>query len=140
MNWLRWIFDSSDFITRNHCGRNNAWGTELIAIYQLVHLITAIAYFSIPLSLVGLWLKLKTFKILIKRNIAIVIMFSIFIFFCGLAHIMNVVSFYYAPYRLFTVIDTITATASILTAIFLPAIIYDVINFIQGIEDDSGKK
>lgn len=142
MNWIQWIFDSGDFLTRNHCSNVGGWNRGLVQVYQLANIIIAIAYFSIPLTLFGLWLRLRKFKSILQRHIIVVLMFSVFILSCGLGHLMNVISFYYAPYRFFTLIDSVTAISSILTAVMLPSIIYDTLNTILGSGDtnESGKK
>lgn len=120
---MEWLFDATSFMTRNHCGR---WGSWLVTINQTANLLIFLAYFTIPLSLLSLWMTVKQSPEL-KKSMAdstwIVLMFVIFILSCGLTHLMDVLAFSWAPYRLFTFIDCVTAVASVPTAILLPLVL-----------------
>ena len=95
MDW-NWLWDASEFVTRNHCGPG--WTPELINLYKVSNAIIALAYFAIPIALYFLY----------KKNWGdppasrMLVMFMTFIVLCGLTHVGDVVVFYWAPYRLYT--------------------------------------
>lgn len=125
---MEWLFDYHSFITRNHCGH---WTDALIATNQVANFLIFLAYFTIPLSLLGLWRRLRTnrkLKAVITENTYILLMFVVFILACGLTHLMDVLAFSWAPYRFFTLIDVITALASIPTAFVLPNVIGTILD------------
>lgn len=113
MDW-DWLFDASQFLTRNHCGAG--WTSDMEMLYKLSNLVIALAYFVIPVALYFLYSK--------KRKDLptpwVLIMFITFIVLCGLTHLSDVVVFYWAPYRLFTFLYALTAVSSAATAFLLP--------------------
>lgn len=115
MNIINWLLDATSFVTRNNCGK---WPDWLISVNQVANFLIFISYMTIPLSLVFLWRMAKG-----KGDAWIILMFVVFILFCGLTHLMDVLAFSWAPYRLFTFIDCITAASSIPTAILLPGVL-----------------
>lgn len=76
-----------------------------------------IAYSSISLFLFVFWYSRRRRKTQLESYIFIA--FFTFIFMCGLTHLCDVIAFYYPMYRLFTVVDFLTAVISVLTAIFI---------------------
>lgn len=124
---MSWLFDASSFITRNHCGN---WTSTLIAINRIANLLIFIAYFTIPLSLYSFWTSTHKDAIIVKvfgQKPSIILCFVVFIFSCGLTHLCDVLAFDWAPYRLFTLVDVITAIASVFTAVILPGVIKTVL-------------
>jgi len=117
---LHWLFDTTGFMTRNQCG--SGWTRSLISIYQVASFFIFVSYMSIPLPTILFWK--------IRRNDTpgawILLLFAAFIFFCGIIHINDVFVFYYAPYRFYTLIVVITALISVLTALFLPKIVFNI--------------
>lgn len=125
---MHWLFDSTEFVTRNHCG---AWTPTLIAVNRISNLLVFLAYFTIPLVLFYLWQNVRrndAIRETIGRYPSIILCFVVFIFSCGLTHLCDVFAFDWAPYRLFTLIDLVTASVSVGTAILLPGVIKDVID------------
>ena len=114
---MDWLFDASQFLTRNHCGVG--WTPAMEAFYIASNIIIALSYFLIPIALFSLYKK--------KRNDLptpwVLIMFITFIVLCGLTHLSDVVVFYWAPYRLFTLLYALTAVASAVTACKLPMVV-----------------
>lgn len=113
---MSWLFDTSKFITRNHCGD---WPLWMEYLYIISNILVAIAYFAIPFMAIILW-KYK------RNDVArgwILIIIAFFIFFCGLTHLADVLVFYWAPYRFYALIDFLTAIFSVLTVIYLPPVI-----------------
>jgi hypothetical protein len=116
MDW-DWLFDASVFLTRNHFGRG--WSSNMMDIYKFSNVVIAVAYFAIPITLYFLYTKKR--KELPTPGV--LIMFITFIVLCGLTHLSDVVVFYWAPYRLFTLLYALTALASAITAFKLPQIV-----------------
>jgi hypothetical protein len=114
---MNWLFDTHEFVTRNQCGPG--WTSTLIYLYKFSNLVIALSYFSIPAMLLAFWRK--------RRNdvggMYILLLFSGFIFFCGITHLTDIIVFYWPAYRFFTLIVGITALASFLTACALPAVV-----------------
>jgi len=137
---MNWLLDTTHFITRNNCGDHAGWSQQLIAIYQLANLTIAIAYFSLPIGILGLWYKLKEFKLTINNKTWVILLFGLFILSCGLGHLMDVISFYYVPYRLFVLIDCITAIFSIFTAIIFPPVVFDIIRLAKDKKNEGYKE
>lgn len=122
--WISWLLDSHSFARRQTCG---AWTDQLIIFYQLSNVLISVAYFAIPLSLLALYFKLYKIKQFAKYNPWIILMFASFIILCGITHLENVFVFYYPAYRLFALLDTLTALISCITAIVLPLVIYELV-------------
>jgi hypothetical protein len=131
---MNWLFDTHHFVTRNQCGA--AWTAALVYTYKFSNLVIALSYFSIPAMLLAFWRK--------RRNdvggMYILVLFSVFIFSCGVTHLTDIIVFYWPAYRLFTLILGITALTSFLTACALPSVVLqllklpsrDVIHVING--------
>ena len=130
MNFVRWLLDGSVFITRDHCG---AWTPGLIGINQLTNFMIAMAYFAIPIALLVVWFRMYVpgAKKIVRQHPWMILLFVIFIFSCGLGHLNDVIVFWWAPYRLFTFINLLTAVSSVITAMLLPAVIYDYLKEIS---------
>jgi len=116
MDW-NWLWDASEFMTRNHCGPG--WTPELFSLYIVSNAIIALAYFAISLALYFLYRKDWGDP----RASRMIVMFMTFIVLCGLTHVGDVVVFYWAPYRLYMLISMLTAIAAAVTAYELPFLV-----------------
>jgi PAS domain S-box-containing protein len=109
----------SDFMPHGHC---YFWRPEIMWSHAISDTVIALAYFTIPLSLIYIIRARKTIK---YRWMAA--LFATFILGCGATHVMDVINIWEPFYRLDAVIRVVTAIASIGTAILLiritPAII-----------------
>ena len=109
------MFDTleSNFMPHGHC---YYWEPYIMWSHALSDSIIALAYLTIPLSLV---------KIVRSRKeddfayMWMLILFAIFILGCGATHVMDVVNIWEPWYRLDSAIRIITALASIGTAVLL---------------------
>jgi len=90
------------------------WNPPLLWLIVIANAVTAIAYFSIPITLAYFTHKRKDvdFKWLI-------FLFSAFIFACGVTHVLAIVTIWVPIYWVSGIAITITAIVSVLTAIFL---------------------
>jgi hypothetical protein len=127
-DWISWILDSHSFVRRQACG--GGWTDRLIIFYQLSNALISVAYFAIPLSLLALYFKIYKLKQFAKYNPWIILMFSLFIILCGITHLENVFVFYYPKYRLFAILDMLTALVSCVTAIALPLVVYELVRYL----------
>lgn len=125
---LEWLFDTRHFVTRDHCGN---FTPALIALNQLANFLIFLAYMSIPLSLFSYWRVLRKYpevRKMLNDRTWMVMMFCVFILSCGFTHLMDVLAFVWAPYRFFTLLDVVTALASLPTALLLPGFIKEFLH------------
>ncbi|MEI7686118.1 MAG: ATP-binding protein [Planctomycetota bacterium] len=115
MDFLRLLFDGSDFSPRWFCGR---W----TAIHGWLHILSDIgvwsAYLAIPFVL--------GFFIFRKSDLpfrGVFVLFGMFILACGMTHLMEAVIFWWPAYRLLGLIKLITAVVSWTTVLALIPIV-----------------
>lgn len=114
----KWLWSTIGFIPRSHCGV--AFTETLIVNSKFANLIIFFTYVSIPFTLLVLWLKRR--KSIPKPFI--MLLFSHFIFFCGLTHLNNFLAFTWPAYRYFILIEDLTALFSLITAVTLPFVVH----------------
>ncbi len=111
MDFLRQLFGSGDFQPHGFC---YLWNARLVWLHAISDLVIALAYFTIPVTL--LWFIRK------RRDLPfswIFACFGIFIVACGATHVMEIWNLWHANYWLAGIIKAVTAAASIVTAILL---------------------
>jgi len=101
----------SEFMPHGHC---YLWTPVLLWLYVVSDSVIALSYFTIPLALLYL----------VKRRADIefnwiFVMFSVFIFACGMTHLVSIVTIWMPAYWVDASIKGITAIASALTAFML---------------------
>jgi len=111
MDFFRQLFVSGDFQPHGFCYR---WNSGLVWLNVLSDALIALAYFTIPFTL--LWFIRKRRDLPFSWMFAL---FGVFIIACGTTHVMEVWNLWHAQYWLAGIIKAITALASILTAILL---------------------
>ena len=110
-----------DFLPRSACG--SGWSPVLQFWYILANLLIAVSYFAIPVTLLRMLQKrLQPFQIpILKWQVVI---WALFIFFCGGGHFVeNVLVFWWPAYRFFTVWHWATAIVSVMAAVTFPGIV-----------------
>ncbi|MCA8953408.1 MAG: PAS domain S-box protein [Planctomycetes bacterium] len=111
--FLRKLFDTSDFPARWHCGD---WSTGLGWLHILSDLAIWIAYMGIPIALATVVLR--------RRDVPfprVFWLFGAFIASCGFTHLIEAGMFYWPMYRLSGLAKLITAAISLMTMIALPS-------------------
>ncbi|MGA8409785.1 MAG: PAS domain S-box protein [Candidatus Acidiferrales bacterium] len=111
MDFLRQLFSSGDFMPHGYC---YLWNSGLVWLHVISDGLIALAYFTIPFTL--LWLVRK------RRDLPfswIFVLFGIFIVACGATHVMEIWNLWHAEYWLAGVVKAVTAVASVGTAILL---------------------
>ena len=106
---LAWL--GTDFMPHGHCF---LWRTDLLLLHVGSDLLTALAYFSIPIAL---WIFVRK-----RQDLAfnwIFTMFAMFIFACGAAHLLEAWNIWNDHYYLEGVVKLGTAGVSVTTAVAL---------------------
>ncbi len=106
-----WLFDTSGLSPHGYC---LLWEPELIWLYAVSDTIIALAYFSIPLTLVIVG---KRRSDLIFRPL--LWLFAAFILLCGTTHWLDLFTLWAPLYGLQGLVKAATAIASIATAVAL---------------------
>ncbi|MEQ2009364.1 MAG: PAS domain S-box protein, partial [Limisphaerales bacterium] len=105
------LFSSGGFMPHGHC---YFWKPGIIWLHVLSDSLIALAYYSIPLTLVYFIRK--------RRDVPypwMFLMFGAFIVACGTTHLMEIWSIWHSTYWLSGTVKAITAALSIATAILL---------------------
>ncbi|MGA7224591.1 MAG: PAS domain S-box protein [Candidatus Acidiferrales bacterium] len=111
MDFLRQLFSSGDFMPHGYC---YLWNPGLVWLHVISDALIALAYFTIPFTL--LWLVRK------RRDLpfnSMFVLFGVFIVACGGTHVMEIWNLWHAEYWLAGMLKAVTATGSVGTAILL---------------------
>jgi signal transduction histidine kinase len=111
MGWLERLFSTKEFMPHGMCYE---WNPDVIWLHVVSDALIALAYYSIPLTLVYFVRK--------RKDLAfdwMFVCFAIFIVACGTTHLMEILNIWRPTYWLSGVIKAITALVSVATAILL---------------------
>lgn len=122
MEGLTSLFSTDGLTPHGFC---YAWQPELLWPMVIASGTVAVAYFSIPLALLALLRRLPAI-----RYRAVFFLFSAFIFFCGLTHVVSIVNIWVPIYRFEVLLMVMTAAVSVATAIMLWPLLPRVTAFI----------
>lgn len=100
------------YMPHGHC---YYWDPLIMWSHAISDGFIALAYTSIPITLLYIYLKRKRDV----RFVWMMVLFAIFIFGCGLTHVMDVINIWEPYYRLDSAVRIVTAMASIGTALVL---------------------
>ena len=109
--FLRQLFMSGGFQPHGYCYQ---WNSGLVWLNVVSDALIALAYFTIPFTL--LWIIRKRRDLPFSWMFAL---FGVFIIACGATHAMEVWNLWHAQYWLAGVVKAVTAAASVTTAILL---------------------
>ena len=106
----------SDFFSSNYMPHGSCylWKPEILWLNVVSDLIIALAYFSIPAALFYLVKKREDLKFK-----GIFILFSLFITFCGITHLIGIYVVWHGSYGIHGLSKLLTALISALTACYL---------------------
>lgn len=112
----KWAFDTQGFMPHGHC---YLWKPEILWLHVVSDALIFLSYLAIPIILIS---------VLLRRQPSmpykwILLMFSGFIIFCGLSHVMEIVTIWYPYYFLSGLVKAATAAISISTAILCVPVI-----------------
>jgi signal transduction histidine kinase len=111
MDLLQRLFSTSEFMPHGMC---YMWNPAVIWLHVVSDALIALAYYSIPLTLIYFVRK--------RKDLVfdwIFVCFAVFIVACGTTHVMEILNIWHPTYWLSGVIKAITAVTSIVTAILL---------------------
>src|ERR1700730_7862307 len=111
VEFLRKLFSSGDFMPHGYC---YLWQPALIWLHVVSDTLIALAYFSIPLTLIYFIRK--------RRDVPfnwVFVSFGVFILTCGATHAMEVWTLWHATYWFSGAVKVVTALASLMTAVLL---------------------
>lgn len=99
------------------------WRPEIVSLHVVSDALTALAYFTIPFTLIHLVRR--------RRDLEfqwMFVLFGVFILACGTTHLMSIFTLWHPVYRLEGVIKALTALASVPTAILLVRLVPQAIS------------
>jgi len=105
------LFGLQGYVPHGHC---YLWQLPLVTLHGVSDALTAIAYFSIPLTLLHFIRQRKD-----NPFRSALLLFSLFILACGVCHVFDIWTLWFPHYRLAGVIKAITALVSCVTAVKL---------------------
>ena len=131
------LFTTDGFMPHGMC---YMWRPAILAVHVAADSLIALAYFTIPFTLVYFVRKRAEL-----RFTWIFLSFAIFIVACGASHVMEILTIWYPMYWLAGGIKTITAFASLLTAILLVRLVPAALRFptpsaLKAANDDLGRE
>lgn len=112
MNDLLDIVFSERFIPHGYCFM---WRPELVWMHVLSDLVIALAYFSIPVTI--MFFVNRSGRVL--PYVWIFRMFAAFIFLCGMTHLVDVIAVWRPIYYLEGLVKMFTAAVSLATAVMM---------------------
>ncbi|MDQ8187755.1 ATP-binding protein [Pelagicoccus sp. SDUM812002] len=102
---------AADYMPHGHC---YLWEPSILWLHVGSDALVALSYFTIPLCIVLLVRRRRGL-----RFRGVFWLFSLFILFCGLTHVLEIYSVWYGAYRLTGTMKLATAIVSVATAIYL---------------------
>lgn len=115
MEFLRTLLSPNDFMPHGFC---YSWNAGLVWLHVISDSLIALAYLSIPVTLVYFIRK--------RRDLPfhwMFVCFGVFILTCGATHAMEVWTLWHANYWLSGAVKVVTAVASLTTAVLLVKLI-----------------
>ena len=123
LNSLASLFNTDGFMPHGYC---YTWQPGLLWSMVVSEGLVALAYFSIPVALL--------FFLRRQPNIryrGVFLLFSAFIFFCALTHVIGIVNIWIPLYRMEVALMVMTAAVSIATALMLWPLLPQASNFLS---------
>ena len=113
VDWLRALFDTIGFLTRGQCGPESE---TLKRISIAANGSIALAHLLVAVYLYVVW---RRFRADIQYAWMFLV-FTNFIVIGGLTHVCDIAAFWWPGYKLFTMINVVTALLSVYTMFLLP--------------------
>jgi PAS domain S-box-containing protein len=107
-DFLAWLFGPGGFMPHACCYLSSR---PLILLHGIADGVIALAYFTIPVTILHLIRKRRDL-----RFNWVMVAFGVFILACGATHVMEIITISYPAYWLSGLIKVITAVASVVTA------------------------
>ncbi|NVJ59521.1 MAG: PAS domain S-box protein [Gammaproteobacteria bacterium] len=119
MDLLTSFFDGS-YMPHGHC---YLWRPEILWTHVLSDILIAASYFSIPVLLFLIKKKRTDWKF--KK---VFLLFSLFIFLCGVTHLLSIFTIWHGIYGIHGVAKIATAVVSVLSAVVLFKLIPNILS------------
>lgn len=111
---MNWLFDTSEYMPRIHCGAG--WSDGQIWLHVLSDVLIFLAYAAIPVLLIYAYRKsgqnLDSVGIIPRW---VFLSFAAFIVSCGIGHLLDAIMFWWPVYNAYGVEKSLTALSSWLT-------------------------
>jgi zinc transporter ZupT len=124
---------SDSFMPHGYCF---LWRPELVWMHAITDAIIALAYITIPITIVTI-VKKRQSRI---PFLWVFWMFATFIFLCGLTHIVELIGIWKSFYYLEGVLKIITAAISLATAIMMFPLIPVLIERFRSLDEPEKRK
>lgn len=123
MTLIDFLFDVNAYPARWQCG---AWSPTMGWLHIISDAIIFLAYMGIPITLLYFRKRFKDVKV----DFAIVL-FSAFIFLCGVTHLNDAIVFWYPFYNFAGLIKAMTAVVSLMTLVVIGIKVPKVIKLVN---------
>lgn len=114
------LFESAAWMAHGYC---LLWTPWLVALHAIPDLLIFLSYTAIPLAL----LRVLRRRADIAEYRGLVALFAGFILFCGVTHLMGLITLWYPVYAIQGALKALTAIVSVTTAIVLFRLVPDLI-------------
>ena len=105
------VIEQAAYMAHGYC---LLWKPWLVSLHAGSDILISLAYFAIPFAI---WIFMRRRPDLELRSLAH--LFAAFIFWCGMTHILNIVTLWYPIYETQGVVKGVTAAVSVFTAILI---------------------
>lgn len=131
-NFVDTWFDTSRYMPHGYC---LLWQPELVWMHVLSDIVIALAYFSIPLTIVVLLYKRK--QTLPLRWVYV--MFAAFILLCGATHLLRLITLWHPIYYFEGMVKVLTGAVSMATALLLIPLLPQLLDLFKDESDSKSK-
>lgn len=132
MEFFKVLLETERYMPHGYCF---LWQPELLWMHVVSDVAIALAYFSIPFTIFYL---LRSNQQLIPFR-WVFNMFAIFVFCCGITHLIELVTLWYPLYYLEGLMKVVTAAVSVATAVMLFPLIPILIDRFAKLEAHQGE-
>lgn len=130
------LFSGAGYMPRLQCG---TWTTGMLRFYIAADLTIAAAYFAIPICIWWAYKRYGRSAPLPFEAKILCTLFGVFIVACGCTHMVDSLIFLIPLYRLQTLVLSITALCSVMTAAVAPSMIHKLGTAQQTVEEQQAR-
>lgn len=122
----KWLTDADRWMTRGQCGD---WSGGLDVVYQVSSGLITVSYFAVACCMLLLWKRRQ--GLMAQQYPWMLLLFIGFFAVCGLSHLCDLLVFWWAPYRLFTVVLVALAVLSVAAGLALPWVVVRLSDYVS---------
>ncbi len=127
-SFLDTLFETDRYMPHGYCF---LWQPELLWMHIISDVAIAAAYFSIPITIY--YLLRKNAQTIPYRWV--LAMFAVFILFCGLTHLIELVTLWRPYYYIEGIMKVLTAAASVATAVMIFPLVPTLLEKLKQLEE-----